>query len=1440
MKQRFTFASIIIAALMLMLLPCMSESVYAAQVQDGKSASTAYLITGSTEAQAWNNLKSALVDVDNGGTMRTDGESAEAPTYFKLAKNCKDGTKTRESRIIVASGRSVVLDLAGYTIDHGLAQAIDDGYVIQVKGNLTLRDSSSNNAGIITGGNSTENCCDSGGGVFVNYGTFRMEGGTITGNQSVYGGGVCLNRGSFTMAGGVICGNTASGGGGVYVFGDSFTMTGGTIKGNKAKSGGGGVCLDQQGTYTFTGGIITGNSVEKEYGQKGGGVYLDYDAEYTTLNISGNPVIRDNYRNGSWDETNKVYVKGDNGTADNLYIEFDSGESPCITLTGALTKGTNGANIGFFIYQLYEGRYAGTFTKGWSSKMGTANPADYFFCDDSSSVVRLQDGEATLIDHIHNFTYSANGATITAVCSNSDGKCPLSECKAQISLAKPAHEVYGDGAEAKVRVAGDTDVLGRPQISYENDAGSLDDAPTEPGTYTAYMSLGDARASIEYTIAPKPVSITGITAANKAYDGTVAANLIGTATVDGKVGDDDVSVSAGTAEFENANAGENKTVTYKGWSLTGMKAANYTLSGQPAAETATIEKRQITITASDQTVDLNQDITKTVNKAGVTEGSLAEGQSISEVTLTAGDAINTAGVHAEAIEVKNAKIVSGTTEVTGNYAITYRYGKLTVNKIKAVVTAAPVGKNNLTYTGSWQELLDTANATCSTGLEYSLDGTNWSTNVPKGMDARTYTVSYRAKADDNHIVGEANDIIVSIRKAKSVISEVPVAGAITYGQALSDSSLSGGYVSEGGNLVDGAFAWKTDTVKPSVADSRETEYGVVFTPTNPNYENAECKIKLEVKKADLFSTDFTAPRPQTLTYNGSDQVLLIAGSVKSGLGVMLYARGDDDAATETYTEAVPVATDIGTYKVWYMVKGDQNHNDVAPVKLTVEIGKLTYIGEKTVVEHIGFGESLRRTVDLPDIPEGAAYETDVTISGNSVNWINSATVSGNTLTYTTNAQSGPTTGSIVIGVRGANLYKDYDVTVIVSSKNNAGVQISGDAAVTKTYGDPVFTIEAIAESTDADGSWTFTSSNEAVATISATGQVTITGAGEALLAATYESDADWGRATITLTVNKATPNYETPQSQNLPCNATLEDISLPEHFILEEGNEALVISENTVRVRYTPEDTANYETVDDIAIKVILEHSLQKTKAAAATYEEAGNTAYFTCAYCGKHFSDENATTEIEKDSWVIPQLVKEKPTETDIETTTPTSSDKVEEKKQQDPSGQDVDKKPEETKDQDETPAKKGDVITDTKTGAEVKITGDSNKNPTAEYTGAADENASSLTVPDTVTAGGKTFQIVTIKANAFKNCKATKVTIGKNVSKIAPGAFNGSKVKTIEVRTKKLTKKSVKKALKGCKAKKVTLKVKVGKKKENKVYVKKYKNYFTKKNVGMKVTVK
>ena len=49
--------------------------------------------------------------------------------------------------------------------------------------------------------------------------------------------------------------------------------------------------------------------------------------------------------------------------------------------------------------------------------------------------------------------------------------------------------------------------------------------------------------------------------------------------------------------------------------------------------------------------------------------------------------------------------------------------------------------------------------------------------------------------------------------------------------------------------------------------------------------------------------------------------------------------------------------------------------------------------------------------------------------------------------------------------------------------------------------------------------------------------------------------------------------------------------------------------------------------------------TLTKTEAKEATCTEAGNSAYCTCNVCGKYFSDENGTNEIEKDSWVLKAL---------------------------------------------------------------------------------------------------------------------------------------------------------------------------------------------------------
>ena len=87
-----------------------------------------------------------------------------------------------------------------------------------------------------------------------------------------------------------------------------------------------------------------------------------------------------------------------------------------------------------------------------------------------------------------------------------------------------------------------------------------------------------------------------------------------------------------------------------------------------------------------------------------------------------------------------------------------------------------------------------------------------------------------------------------------------------------------------------------------------------------------------------------------------------------------------------------------------------------------------------------------------------------------------------------------------------------------------------------------------------------------------------------------------------------------------------------------------------------------------------------------------------------------------------------------------------------------------------------------------------DSNKK-TAVFIGAKDKKISSITIPATIKVSGKTYKVTEIAANACKNlAKLTKVTIGKNVTKIGKNAFSGcKKLKTISIQTEKLKKSGI-----------------------------------------------
>ena len=129
-----------------------------------------------------------------------------------------------------------------------------------------------------------------------------------------------------------------------------------------------------------------------------------------------------------------------------------------------------------------------------------------------------------------------------------------------------------------------------------------------------------------FTIAPRPVTITGLSAENKAYDGTTAATVKGEAVISGRIGNDNVKASAGSAAFEDANVGNDKTVSFSGFRLSGTDSGNYLLSSQPANVTANITKADISdsdITPPTANYDLVYDgQPKELISAGSVSGSI--------------------------------------------------------------------------------------------------------------------------------------------------------------------------------------------------------------------------------------------------------------------------------------------------------------------------------------------------------------------------------------------------------------------------------------------------------------------------------------------------------------------------------------------------------------------------------------------------------------------------------------------------------------------------------------------------------------------------------------------------------------------------------------------------------------------------------------------------
>jgi hypothetical protein len=152
----------------------------------------------------------------------------------------------------------------------------------------------------------------------------------------------------------------------------------------------------------------------------------------------------------------------------------------------------------------------------------------------------------------------------------------------------------------------------------------------------------------------------------------------------------------------------------------------------------------------------------------------------------------------------------------------------------------------------------TASATVGTAFNYTNTASNnatsyGATDLPAGLTVNSTsglisgtpttagTTNATITATNTGGTGNAT-LTFSIAKGTPVINTPPTASAITAGQALSSSILTGGNAS-----VAGIFAFATPAFVPSATGSQI----VVFTPTDPNYNTANTSVTVTVNPVVL-------------------------------------------------------------------------------------------------------------------------------------------------------------------------------------------------------------------------------------------------------------------------------------------------------------------------------------------------------------------------------------------------------------------------------------------------------------------------------------------------------------------------------------------------------------------------------------------------------------
>ena len=300
----------------------------------------------------------------------------------------------------------------------------------------------------------------------------------------------------------------------------------------------------------------------------------------------------------------------------------------------------------------------------------------------------------------------------------------------------------------------------------------------------------------------------------------------------------------------------------------------------------------------------------------------------------------------------------------------------------------------------------------------------------------------------------------------------------------------------------------TVTVEGAKTDAGSNYIATASVLSNTNYKlPTDNTTTFSIAKAASSVT--TAPTANTLTYTGSAQALVTAGAASGG--TMQYSLDN-----QTFAETVPTGTNVGSYTVYYKVVGDANHENAEGGQVVATIAKANAtvaFASKTASGKMGEAFTAPKVTTSP---------ADLTL----------AYTSSNTKVAIVDASTGAVTlvsegeTSITASFAGNDNYNaandSYTLTVAKADAVNSDLSFAS-ATATATYGDATVTSPTLDNPHQLPLTWS--SSNEGVATVNASGVVTIVGAGETVISAAFAGNDTYGANTIsyTLTVNKFQP-----------------------------------------------------------------------------------------------------------------------------------------------------------------------------------------------------------------------------------------------------------------------------------------------------------------------------